>query len=103
MDINKKKQEILNSIYKSKDGASWNETNERLNELIELCNQSARAASSIEATQPFTIHAVSGCKFAESDLFAAYLTGQEDVRNRNDGGQGRTFTAWLNDNYINNR
>jgi len=34
MNITDKKLEILNSIYKSKDGASWNETSERIDELI---------------------------------------------------------------------
>jgi hypothetical protein len=31
------KLEILNYIFKSKDGASWNEVSEMLNELVESC------------------------------------------------------------------
>lgn len=35
--IENKKLEILNSLFKTKDGLTWNETSELLNELIELC------------------------------------------------------------------
>jgi hypothetical protein len=37
--------------------------------------------------------------YCEGDLFAAYLTGQQDVRDRSDGLDGRTFTAWLAENF----
>jgi hypothetical protein len=37
--------------------------------------------------------------YCEWDLFAAYLTGQQDIKNRNAGLQGRTFAEWLTENY----
>lgn len=35
-EIQDKKNEILNLFFKSKDGLSWNEATELLNDLIEL-------------------------------------------------------------------
>ena len=37
--------------------------------------------------------------YCEGDLFAAYLTGQQDVRDRSNGLDGRTFTAWIAENF----
>ena len=36
-ELANKKQEILNWIFKSKDGASWNEVSEMLNEFEKIC------------------------------------------------------------------
>ena len=32
-------------------------------------------------------------------MFSAYLTGQQDVRNKQIGLEGRTFSSWYKDNY----
>ena len=39
MDIQTKKLEILNYVFKSKDGCTWNELSEMLNEFIETINK----------------------------------------------------------------
>lgn len=42
-EIANKKLEILNLIFKSKDGASWNEVSEMLNEFKKVCKDEAIA------------------------------------------------------------
>ena len=42
-EIADKKLEILNWIFKSKDGASWNEVSEMLNEFEKVCKDEAIA------------------------------------------------------------
>ena len=42
-EIADKKIEILNWIFKSKDGASWNEVSEMLNEFEKVCKDEAIA------------------------------------------------------------
>jgi len=32
-------------------------------------------------------------------MFSAYLTGQQDVRNKQMGLEGRSFASWYKDNY----
>lgn len=34
-------------------------------------------------------------------MFSAYLTGQQDVRNKQMGLEGRSFASWYKDNYEN--
>lgn len=43
MDIQTKKLEILNLVFKSKDGASWNELSESLNELISISSNTSNS------------------------------------------------------------
>lgn len=35
----------------------------------------------------------------KSKLFSAYLTGQNDVKDKQSGGDGRSFHNWYKDNY----
>lgn len=43
MNTQAKKNEILNEVYKSKDGLSWNELTQYLNELIALSKEDSFA------------------------------------------------------------
>lgn len=46
--IFEKKMEILNGVYKSEHGLSWNELTQLLNELIELCKEQKWEVSQVK-------------------------------------------------------